>query len=123
MASVLLSITASWITKVINIIPLVDEHSHEPVFESPFLSPLPDILPYTACQVDKFLDDKIITNQVGGIRKYLIWMGKVPIDDTWLDRSELPKNDHKIFKQYENTSTSNSTESSSLQYGENDADI
>jgi len=64
----------------INIIPLVDEFSHESIFESPFLSPLSDILSYTICQVDKFLNDKIITTQVGGIQKYLIcWTEKIPI--------------------------------------------
>ena len=53
--------------KGLDIIPLVDEPSYEPTFESPFFSPLSDILPYTSCQIDKFLDDKIITTQVGGI--------------------------------------------------------
>ena len=52
---------------LINIISLVDEPSHEPIFESHFFPTLPDILSYIACQVDKFLDDKIITTQVGGI--------------------------------------------------------
>jgi len=46
---------------LINIIPLVDEPSHEPIFKSSFLSSLRDTLPYSACQVDKLLDDKIIT--------------------------------------------------------------
>jgi len=36
------------------------------------LSPLSYIFPYTTCHVDKFLDDKIITTQDGGIQKYLI---------------------------------------------------
>ena len=100
---------------LINVISLVDEPSHKLIFESPFLSPLPDILPYTTNQVDNFLDDKIITTQDGGIRKYLIcWTGKVPIDDIWLDRSELSKIDHEILEQYESTFTSNSIESSSL---------
>ena len=57
----------------INVIPLVDEPSHEPIFKSPFLSLLSDILPYTVCQLNKFLDDKIIITQVGGIQKYLIY--------------------------------------------------
>jgi len=50
---------------LINVIPPVDE----PIFKSSFLSPLPNILPYTACQVDKFLNDKNITTQVSGIQK------------------------------------------------------
>ena len=58
--------------KSLDVFSLVDESSHEPIFESLFLSPLPYILPYTTCQVDKFLDDKNITIQDGGIRKYLI---------------------------------------------------
>ena len=49
----------------LDVILLVDESSHEPIFESLFFSPLPDILPCTVYQVDKFLDDKIITTQVG----------------------------------------------------------
>ena len=68
---------------LINIIPLIDEPSHEPISESPFFSPLSDILPYATCKIDEFLDDKIINTQVGGIRKYLIcWTEKVSIDDT-----------------------------------------
>ena len=47
--------------KGLDVIPLVDEPFHELIFESPFLSLLPDILLYTACQVNKFLDNKIIT--------------------------------------------------------------
>jgi len=62
--------------KGLDVIQLVDEPSTEPIFESLFLSPLLDILPYTAYQVDKFLD-KIITTQDSGIRKYLIcWIEK-----------------------------------------------
>jgi len=58
--------------KGFDLISLVDEPFHKLIFESSLLSPLSDILPYTACQVDKFLDDKFITTQVGGVRKYLI---------------------------------------------------
>ena len=54
--------------KGLDVIPLVDEPSYELIFESSFLSPLPDILPYITCQVDKFLDDKIIITQDGGIK-------------------------------------------------------
>ena len=53
--------------KYFDIIPFVDEPSPESIFESPFFLPLPDVLSYTACQVDKFLDDKIITTQDGEI--------------------------------------------------------
>ena len=83
---------------LINVILFVDEPSHEPIFKIPFLSPLPAILPYTLCQVDKFLNDKITITQMVGIQKYLIYTEKVPIDDTWLNRSELPKIDHEILK-------------------------
>ena len=77
--------------KGLDLIPLVDEPSHESIFDISFLSPLPNILPYTACQVNNFLD-KIITTQDGGIQKYLICqIRKVLIDDTWLDRSKLSK--------------------------------
>ena len=51
--------------------------------------------------------------------KYLIWWkGKAPIDDTWIDWSDL-----HALEQYERSSTSNSMGSSSLPSGENDADI
>ena len=59
--------------KGLDVFPLVDKLSHESIFESHFLSLLPDILPYTTCQVDKFLDDKIITTQDGEIQIYLIY--------------------------------------------------
>jgi len=58
--------------KDLDVISLVYGLSYEPISKSPFLSQLPDILPYTICQVDKFLDDKIIITQDGGIRKYQI---------------------------------------------------
>ena len=62
---------------------LLDEPSHEPILESLILSPLSDILSYITCQVDKFLDDKIITTQDVGIRKYLIcWTKNMQIEDT-----------------------------------------
>ena len=66
---------------LINIIPLADEPFPEPVFESLFILPLPEILSHTACQINKLLNDKIITTQVGEIRKYMIWTVKVPTDD------------------------------------------
>jgi len=95
--------------KGLDVIPLVDEPSYELIFESSFLSPLRDILPYTTCQVNKFLDDQIITTQDGVIQKYMIcWTKKILIDNTWLDGSELPKIDHEILKQYESIFTSNS---------------
>ena len=52
-----------------------------------------------------------------------IWFEKTPIEDSWIDRSELQKIDPDIFEQYESFSSSNSIESSSFQPGENDADI
>jgi len=58
--------------KSLDVIPLINEPSHEPIFESPFLPPLSDILSYITCQVDKFLNDKIITTQDNEIQKYLI---------------------------------------------------
>jgi len=39
--------------KGLDIISFVDEL----IFESPFLSPLSDVLPYTTCQVNKFLNE------------------------------------------------------------------
>ena len=45
--------------KDLDVISLVNESSHKLILESLFLSPLPDILPYIACQVDKFLMIKL----------------------------------------------------------------
>ena len=69
------------------------------------------------------MNDEIITTKDGGTHKHLIrWKEKPPTDDSWIDRSELQKIDPDILGQYKSSSLSNSTESSSFQPGENDAD-
>jgi len=104
--------------------PLDDESSLKPISKKQSLSPLSNILPNTVDQIDKIVDDEIITTKDGGTRKYLVrWKGKSPTDDSWIDRSELQNIDPDILEQYESFSFSNSTESSSFQLGENDADI
>jgi len=52
--------------------PLDDEPSHEPISERHFLPPLSNILPNTADQTDKIVNDKIITTQDGETRRYLV---------------------------------------------------
>jgi len=42
--------------KGLDFIPLVDEPYAEPIFESPFLHPLQNILPNTVDKVDKNLE-------------------------------------------------------------------
>ena len=50
----------------------------------------------------KFLNDEIITTKDGGTRRYLArWKGKLPIDDTWVNRSKLQQIDSDILEQYE----------------------
>ena len=66
--------------------PLADESSHEPIFESSSLPPLPNILPNTTYQVDNILDDQIITTNDGRTRKYLVqWKRKPPTGDMWVE--------------------------------------
>ena len=104
--------------------PLVDEPTPEPFSEGPPLPPLPDISPNTTENIDKILDDKIISTRDGGTQRYLIrWKGKSPAEDTWLDRSELQQIDPDLLEYYESSFTHDSTESSSLPPGENDGDM
>ena len=57
--------------KGLDVISFVDELSPEP-FREPLLFTTTSVFPYAACQIDKFLNDKIITTQLGVIQKYLI---------------------------------------------------
>ena len=57
--------------KGLDFILLVDESSHEPIFERPSLPPLQGILPNTAHKVDKILDYEIITTS--DVRLKDIW--------------------------------------------------
>jgi len=53
-----------------------------------------------------------------------IWFdGKAPTDDSWKDENALQQIDLNTLEQDEITSIADSTESSSLQPGEHDADI
>ena len=103
---------------------MVDEPTPEPFSEGPPFPPLPDINPNTTENIDKILDDEIISTRDGGTRRYLIrWKGKSPAEDTWLDRSELQQIDPDLLEYYESYFTRDSTESSSLPPGENDEDM
>ena len=79
--------------------PLDDESSIEPSSERHFLISLPNILPYKVDQIDKIVNDEIITTKDGVTRKNLVrWKRKPPTDDSWLDRSELQKIDLDILE-------------------------
>ena len=83
----------------------IDEPSPEPIFERPSIPPISNILLNTVDRIDKILDDEIIM-----ICKYLVRRkGSAPIDFNRLKKDEI-------------TSITDSTKSSSLQHGENDAD-
>ena len=100
--------------------PLVDEPTPELFSEGPPL-PLPDISPNTTENIDKILDDEIISTRDGGTQRYLIcWKGKSPAENTWLDRSELHQIDPYLLEYYESFFTRDSTESISLPPGKID---
>ena len=95
---------------------LIDEPSHEPIFESTSLLPFQDIFPNTTDKVNKILDDEIMATSDGGTRSQLVrWKGKARTGDAWIDAN--------IVEQYKNISTLDSTRSSPLPLGENDADF
>ena len=49
----------------------------------PYLPPLSNLPPYAAEQIDKIIDDEIISTIDGGTRRYLIhWKGKSKSDET-----------------------------------------
>ena len=50
--------------------PFDDEF--EPISDRHSLPPLPNILPNTVNQIDKIVNDEIITTKDGGTRKYLV---------------------------------------------------
>jgi len=64
---------------------LDDEPSPELISETPSLSPLPNILPNIMDQIDKNLNDEVITTS-----RYLVrWKERAPTDDSWKDQSAL----------------------------------
>jgi len=66
--------------------PLLDEPTQNLTSEGPSLPPLLNLPPYAAEQIDKIIDDEIISTTNGGTRRYLVhWKGKPESDDTWLD--------------------------------------
>ena len=83
---------------------LIHEPSHEPIFERSSIPPIPSMLTTIVDQIDKILNDEIIM-----ICKYLVrWKGRAPTNSNKLKQDEI-------------TFITDSTESSSLQHGENDA--
>ena len=62
---------------------LDDEISLELIPERPSFPSLSNKLPNTMDQIDKFVDDEIITTKNSRTRKYLVrWKGKPPTDDS-----------------------------------------
>ena len=61
------------------------------------------------------MNDEIITTKADGNHNYLVRRkGKLATDASWIDRSKLQNIDPDILEQYESSSSSNSTESSSF---------
>ena len=52
--------------------PLLDEPTQDLTSEGPFLPPLSNIPPYAAEQIDKIIEDEIISTTDGGTRRYLV---------------------------------------------------
>jgi len=62
---------------------LDDEPPLDPISEKHFFPPFSNILPNTVDQIDKIMDNEIITTKDGGTRKYLVrWKGKPPTYDS-----------------------------------------
>ena len=78
--------------------PLVDEPSLELFSENPSLPPLSEIHPNIVEKIDKILNNEIISNRVGGTRRYLIRWKKILVGNTWLDRSDLQQIDQICWR-------------------------
>jgi len=66
---------------------LLDEHTPDLTSEGYFLPPLSNLPPYAAEQIDKIIEDEIVSTSDGETRQYLVhWKGKPKSDDTWSDR-------------------------------------
>ena len=70
--------------------PLLDEPTQDLTSKGPSLPPLPNLPPYAAEQIDKMIEDEIISTTDGGTRWYLVhWKEKPEFDDTWLDQEDV----------------------------------
>ncbi|XP_072962671.1 uncharacterized protein [Typha angustifolia] len=104
--------------------PLDTKPTYELVYERPSLPPLPNIPPNTVDEIDKILDEEIISTREDRSQRYLVhWKGRPTSDDTWLDRHDLEVHHLDTLEQYESKKAAHSTESSSLPPGENDVNI
>ena len=75
-------------------------------------------------QIDKIVDDEIITTKDGRTHKYLVrWKEKPPTNDSWIDHSELQKIDPDIWSSIRVLLPQTQQNRVLLQPGENDADI
>ena len=103
--------------------PLLDKPTQDLTSEGPFLPPLPNLPPYVAEQIDKIIDDEIISTTDGGIRRCLVhWKGKLESGDTWLDREDMQRLDSNALEQYESSRDTHSTGSSFSHPGRIDED-
>ena len=104
--------------------PLVDESTPELFSERPPLFSLSDISHNVTENIDKILDDEIISTRDGETRRYLVcWERESLAKDTWLNRSKLQQIDPDLLEYYESFFTPDSTESSSLPPEENEEDM
>ena len=104
--------------------PLLDEPTQDLTSEGPSLPPLPNIPPYAAEQIDKIIEDEIISTTDGGTRRYLVhWKGKPKSDDTWLDREDVQRLNPDALEHYESSKDIPSTGSSFPYPGGIDEDI
>jgi len=68
--------------------PLLDEPTQDLTSVGPFLPPLSYIPPYAAEQIDKIIENKIISTTDGGTRRYLVhWKGNLNLTTLgWIER-------------------------------------
>ena len=104
---------------------LLDEPFHEPIFERLLLLSLSQIQPtHMAEQIDKIIDDQIVSIRDGVYHRFLVyWKGLSDSDNTWINREELQRLDSDRLDHYESRKSSHSTELSFSQPRGNDVNI
>ena len=76
----------------------------EPTDDLTSLPPLSNLPPYAAEQIDKIIEDEIVSTSDGETRQYLVhWKGKPESDDTWLDREDMQRLNPDALEQYESS--------------------
>ena len=92
---------------------LLNEPTRDLTSEGPSLPLLSYLPPYAAEQIDKMIEDEIISTTNGGTRWYLVhWKGKSESDNTWLDREDVQRLNSDALEQYESSKDTNSPGSS-----------